>query len=64
MAVLAVDDASAGIANMTMVAANGGGDSVAAGQPLFTLHAQAPGELAYALAYVQSQPPIVAIDPP
>jgi len=31
MAVLAVDDASNGIANVTMVAAAGGGDSVAAG---------------------------------
>jgi len=40
------------------------GDSVAAGQPVFTLHAQAPGELAYALAYVNAQPPIVEIDPP
>jgi thymidine phosphorylase len=40
------------------------GDRVGAGEPLFTLHAQAPGELAYALAYVQAQPPIVAIDPP
>ncbi|MFM9916731.1 MAG: thymidine phosphorylase family protein [Rhizobacter sp.] len=40
------------------------GDTVVAGQPLFALHAQAPGELAYALAYVRAQPPIVAIDPP
>jgi thymidine phosphorylase len=39
------------------------GDAVTAGQPLFTLHAQAPGELAYALAYVGSQPPIVSVDP-
>ncbi|WP_030437384.1 hypothetical protein [Actinoplanes subtropicus] len=31
MAVLAVDDASAGIANVNMVAANGGGDSAPAG---------------------------------
>jgi thymidine phosphorylase len=38
------------------------GDAVQIGQPLFTLHAQAPGELAYALAYVKSQPPIVEID--
>ena len=38
------------------------GDTVRVGQPLFTLHAQAPGELAYALAYVQSQAPIVEID--
>jgi thymidine phosphorylase len=40
------------------------GDAVARGQPLFTVHAQAPGELAYALAYVHAQPSIVAIDPP
>lgn len=30
------------------------GDPVATGQPLFTLHAETPGELAYALAYVAS----------
>jgi thymidine phosphorylase len=40
------------------------GETVAAGQPLFTLHAQAPGELAYALGFVQAQPAIVAVDPP
>ena len=40
------------------------GDSVAARQPLFTLHAQSPGELAYALAYVNGQAPIVQIDRP
>jgi len=39
------------------------GDTVQAGAPLFTLHAESPGELAYALAYVRSQSPIVAIDP-
>lgn len=39
------------------------GEPVAAGQPLITLHSQAPGQLAYALAYVNSQTPIVAIDP-
>jgi hypothetical protein len=38
------------------------GDAVQIGQPLFTLHAQAPGKLACALAYVQSRPPIVQID--
>jgi thymidine phosphorylase len=38
------------------------GDRVDAGQPLFTLHAQAPGELAYALAFLESQPPVVSID--
>ena len=40
------------------------GDTVAAGQPLLTLHAQAPGELAYALAFVHGQSPVIAIDPP
>jgi thymidine phosphorylase len=39
------------------------GDAVTVGQPLFTLHAHAPGELAYALAYVAAQPCIFAIDP-
>lgn len=31
------------------------GSMVEVGQPLFTLHADSPGELAYALAYAQSQ---------
>ena len=31
------------------------GSAVAAGQPLLTVHAQSPGELAYAVAYAQSQ---------
>jgi len=38
------------------------GDPVAAGQPLFSLHAQSAGELAYALAYVRGQPAIVSLD--
>jgi thymidine phosphorylase len=37
------------------------GDVVQAGQPLFTLHAQASGELAYARQYVESRPSIVQI---
>lgn len=37
------------------------GDRVEAGQPLFTLHAQAPGELAYALEFVRARPPIFQI---
>jgi len=37
------------------------GTYVEAGQPLFTLHAMAPGELGYALDYVASQPDIVEI---
>jgi thymidine phosphorylase len=39
------------------------GDRVSAGQPLFTLHAQAPGELAYVLSNVSAQAPLVVIDP-
>jgi thymidine phosphorylase len=39
------------------------GSSVERGQPLFTLHAEAPGELRYALAYVADQPPIVELSP-
>lgn len=38
------------------------GDSVEAGQPLFSIHAETPGELEYALDYVASQPAIVGID--
>ena len=34
------------------------GDRVERGQPLFTLHAQAPGELAYARLYHASHPAI------
>ncbi len=37
------------------------GERVEAGQPLFTLHAEAPGELAYAAAYVKSQADIVGV---
>lgn len=37
------------------------GDVVQRGQPLFTLHAQAPGELAYAWQYVETRPPIFQI---
>lgn len=37
------------------------GDAVASGEPLFTLHAQSPGELAYALEYVSRHPSIVTI---
>ena len=38
------------------------GTRVAAGQPLFEVHAQAPGELDYALRYVESEGNIVVID--
>ncbi|MDQ1831763.1 thymidine phosphorylase family protein [Massilia scottii] len=37
------------------------GDEVDAGQPLLTLHAESAGELAYALAYAQSQEHLVTI---
>ncbi|MDE2248696.1 MAG: thymidine phosphorylase, partial [Xanthomonadaceae bacterium] len=37
------------------------GDPVLPGQPLFTLHAQSPGELAYAMEYVSRHPDIVAV---
>ena len=39
------------------------GTGVEAGQPLFTLHAETPGELAYALAYVEAQADIVRVGP-
>jgi len=35
--------------------------SVEDGQPLFTMHADAPGELAYARHFIQSHPPIYTI---
>ncbi len=38
------------------------GDAVAAGQPLFTLHAQSPGELSYAMEYVSRHAHIVSIE--
>ena len=38
------------------------GDRVAAGQPLFTLHAEAPGELRYALDFLESQADIIDVD--
>lgn len=39
------------------------GDRVAPGQPLFTVHAEAPGELAYALDYLAKQQDIVMLEP-
>jgi thymidine phosphorylase len=39
------------------------GERVARGQPLFTVHAQAPGELAYALEYLAKQQNIIVLDP-
>lgn len=37
-------------------------DRVSAGEPLYTLYAETPGELAYALRFVGAQPDIVLID--
>ncbi|HEX5307032.1 MAG TPA: thymidine phosphorylase, partial [Dyella sp.] len=39
-----------------------GRDRVSAGQPLFTVHAQSPGELAYAMEYVARHRAIVALE--
>lgn len=38
------------------------GASVHAGQPLFTLHANSPGELAYALAFARAQEHLITIE--
>ena len=38
------------------------GRQVEAGAPLFTLHAETRGELAYALEYIESHPPIMEIE--
>jgi thymidine phosphorylase len=38
------------------------GDAVRAGDPLFTVHAETAGELAYALAYAGSRPRIVELE--
>jgi thymidine phosphorylase len=38
------------------------GETVAVGQPLFTLHAQSPGELAYAMEYVSRHSGIVSVE--
>jgi thymidine phosphorylase len=40
------------------------GSPVEAGAPLFTVHADAPGQLTYALAYVAAHPDIIAIGAP
>lgn len=39
------------------------GDRVASGQALMTIHAEAPGELEYALDYQATHPDIIRIDP-
>jgi len=38
------------------------GDTVMAGQPLFTIHAEAPGELRYAQAYAADQTSVITLD--
>lgn len=38
------------------------GQKVEKGTPLFTLHAETRGELAYALEYVESHPPIIEVE--
>lgn len=37
------------------------GDEVTMGQPLLTVHAEAPGDMSYALAYARSNPGMVAV---
>ena len=39
------------------------GDRVAAGQPLYTLHAETPGELDYALEFAASHAPVFTVEP-
>ena len=40
------------------------GDQVVAGQPLYTVHAQSPGECDYALAYAHVNPDILTLEAP
>ncbi len=40
------------------------GAALLRGQPLFTLHAESPGELEYALAYAVANPNIISLDGP
>jgi thymidine phosphorylase len=40
------------------------GSAVSLGEPVCTLHAEAPGELAYALQYASANPGIIRIDEP
>lgn len=55
----APDDKAAGVHLNVRV-----GDAVASGQPLCTVHAEAPGELAYALDYASMNRDIIAIGEP
>lgn len=53
----APDDKAAGIELHTPI-----GQQVEKDEPVFTLHAETRGELAYALTYIDSHPPIVEIE--
>ena len=53
----APDDPAAGIVLHVRL-----GDGVVAGAPLVTVHAQAPGQLAYALDYAAANPDIFEIE--
>lgn len=55
----APDDKAAGVDLHVSV-----GDMVEAGQPLCTVHANAPGELAYALDYAAANTDLIAVRPP
>ncbi len=55
----APEDAAAGIDLHVYL-----GDIVEQGDPLFTLHTQSPGEMAYVLDYVSSNPGIVELTSP
>ena len=55
----APDDKAAGIDLHVRV-----GDVVASGQPLCTVHAESPGELAYALDFAAANRDIIAIGEP
>ena len=39
------------------------GDQVGKGQPLYTVHAEARGELAYALSYAAAHPDVINVEP-
>ena len=55
----APDDKAAGVDLHVRV-----GDLITAGQPLCTVHAEAPGQLAYALDYATANRDIIAISQP
>ena len=55
----APDDKAAGLSLHVRL-----GVVVERGQPLFTVHAESPGELAYALDYLESNPGIIGLSEP